>query len=139
MWGEAKPGNIARTRFSRLANIHAEQGGKIFAEMLFNQCVEFPLQARTILEAVHEPLLVLDRGLKILFANASFHHCFHVDPGSVEDQEFFSLNDGAWKIPALQALLKTTQDGRSIGEGLEVFDEFSWIGPRSFLLYAGKL
>jgi len=138
MWGETKPGNVARTRFSRLANIHPEQGQKIFAEMPFSQYIEFPQQARTILEAVHESLLVLDRSLKILFANASFHHSFQVEPGSIEGREFFSLNDGAWKIPGLQALLKAAQDGHSIGEGFEAL-EFSQVGARTFLLYAGKL
>jgi two-component sensor histidine kinase len=139
MGGETKTGNAAHTRLSGSAHPRPEQGGGIFVELLFNQTVAFPKLARSLLEAVHEPLLAIDRSLKILFANTSFHRTFQADQGSIEGRNLFSLNDGAWKSPGLLALLDSAHDDHSAAEGFEISHDFSWIGARTYLLHAGKL
>lgn len=130
--------NVARTRFSRLANLRPEQADRSFVEVLFNQCVQSPQQNQAVLDAVHEPLLVLDGNFKILFANASFRHLFQAAPGGTEGRKLFSLNGAAWKSSGLQSLLEATQAGHSAAEGFEVSLDFSWVGPRIFLLRATK-
>ncbi|MCX5723222.1 MAG: PAS domain-containing protein [Nitrospirae bacterium] len=62
--------------------------------------------ASSIVEAMREPLLVLDEQLRVVSANQSFYRTFRVQPREVEQQLLYHLCNGAWNLPALRHLLE---------------------------------
>jgi signal transduction histidine kinase len=58
-----------------------------------------------IIDAVREPLLVLDPDLRVTHANRSFFRAFRVDARDTIGKVLFSIGDGQWDIPPLHALL----------------------------------
>lgn len=94
--------------------------------------------AQTIVETVREPLLVLDSELRILAASGSFFRSFEVKPENTVGQQLFSLDDGAWNIPALHLLLERIIPEHSVMEGFEVTHEFPRVGHKIFLLHARR-
>jgi len=62
--------------------------------------------AEAIVDAIREPLLVLDPGLRVITASRSFYRTFAVKPRKTEGRLLFELGDGQWNIPALRTLLE---------------------------------
>ncbi|HXF65412.1 MAG TPA: EAL domain-containing protein [Burkholderiales bacterium] len=92
-----------------------------------------------IVEAVREPLLVLDAELRVLFANAAFYRLFRVEPREILGHPLYALGNRQWDIPRLRALLETIrrQDGQL--EDFEVEHDFERIGRRTLRLAARRL
>ena len=61
-----------------------------------------------IVEAVHEPLLVLDSGLKVISANKAFCDAFAPAPDSVVGRRLYDLGNGQWDIPNVRRLMEET-------------------------------
>ena len=106
--------------------------------MLFDHVEDARSLAQIIVGTVREPLLVLNAHLKILFASDSFHRAFQLGPKKTRDQHLFSLDGGAWDIPALRELLERSLNTRVVMAGFEVVHEFPRIGERILLLHARK-
>ena len=62
--------------------------------------------ARSIVETVRHPLLVLDVGLKVVVANPSFYRTFGTTESATEGNDFFVIDGGRWDQPRLRTLLK---------------------------------
>jgi two-component system CheB/CheR fusion protein len=64
---------------------------------------------------VHEPLLVLDTGLRVQLANQAFYRLFDTGPEATLQQQLYELADGRWDSAELRKLLHTlvTGPGRS--------------------------
>jgi PAS domain-containing protein len=54
--------------------------------------------AEAIVDAIREPLLVLDPDLRVIAASRSFYRTFAVTPRKTEGQLVFDLGDGQWNI-----------------------------------------
>ena len=63
--------------------------------------------AEAIVDTIHEPLLVLDGGLRVLAASRAFYEIFKVDSDHTMGCRLYDLGDGQWNIPALRELLET--------------------------------
>ena len=50
--------------------------------------------AEAIVDAIREPLLVLDPGLRVITASRSFYRTFAVKPQKTEGRLLFELGDG---------------------------------------------
>jgi chemotaxis protein methyltransferase CheR len=107
-------------------------------ERIFSKIENVRAIAQTIVETVREPLLVLDGDLKILAASGSFFRSFEIKPENTVGQPLFSLDDGAWNIPALHLLLERIIPEHSVMEGFEVAHEFPRVGRKIFLLHARR-
>jgi two-component system CheB/CheR fusion protein len=92
-----------------------------------------------IVQAVREPLLVLDPQLRVLRANRSFMRAFHVEPKNVEGRLIFELGNGEWEIPRLRELLERLLPEKSTFEDFEVEHDFPSIGRRVMLLNARRV
>jgi chemotaxis protein methyltransferase CheR len=90
--------------------------------------------AEAIVDAIREPLLVLDPDLRVIAASRSFYRTFAVTPRKTEGQKVFDLGDGQWNIPKLRALLEDIIPKRRTVESYEVEHEFPSIGRRVMLL-----
>jgi two-component sensor histidine kinase len=95
--------------------------------------------AEAIVDAIREPLLVLDPDLRVIAASRSFYRTFAVTPRKTEGQLVFELGDGQWNIPGLRALLEDIIPKRRTVEAYEVEHEFQTIGRRVMLLNARRV
>ena len=55
--------------------------------------------AESIVDAVREPFLVLDRALRVVRGNRSFYRLFRVEPAETDGQLLGDLGSGQWIIP----------------------------------------
>ena len=95
--------------------------------------------AETIVDAIREPLLVLDPDFRVIAASRSFYRTFAVTPRKTQGQLLFELGDGQWNIPGLRALLEDIIPKRRTVEAYEVEHEFPSIGRRVMLLNARRV
>jgi PAS domain S-box-containing protein len=100
-------------------------------------------QARTLTDAivdtVHEPLVVLDRDLRVVMASRSFYQTFGVVPDDTQGRLFYELADGQWEIPALRKLLEEVIPRHRIVTAYEIEHDFASVGRRTLLLNAREV
>ena len=95
--------------------------------------------AQAIVDTVREPLLVIDKDLRVIAASRSFYQTFKVAPNTTRGQFPYSLGDGQWDIPGLRLLLEKIVPEHSVMEDYEVEHQFPEIGKRTMLLNARKV
>ena len=71
--------------------------------------------ALALVAASDAPILLLNGGLAVVAASASFCSAFQIDPTIVEGASLFSLGAGAWDTPQLRSLLSATLSGAQVG------------------------
>ena len=89
--------------------------------------------AEAIVDTVREPLVVLDRDLRVIAASRSFYRTFAVEPRITQG------GDGQWNIPALRTVLEEVIAKHRTVETYEVEHEFPTIGRRVMLLNARQV
>jgi chemotaxis protein methyltransferase CheR len=62
--------------------------------------------AQAIVDTVREPVVVLDKGLRVIAASRSFYSRFKVSPEDTQGRLLYTLGDGQWDIPKLRVLLE---------------------------------
>jgi two-component sensor histidine kinase len=95
--------------------------------------------AQGIVDAIRDPLLVLDQDLRVVTANRAFCQTFRMTLRNIEDRAVYALGDGQWNIPALRFLLENIAAPHTVMEGYEIEREFPGIGRRSMLLNAREM
>lgn len=92
------------------------------------------LLADNIIDAVHEPLLILDPTLLVVRANRSFYRTFRVEPAGTEGRPLTELDNRRWSIPRLHDLLEgVLRDGVAF-ENYEVDHDLPHLGRRRMVL-----
>jgi two-component sensor histidine kinase len=92
--------------------------------------------AQAIVDTVREPLIVLDKDLRVVAASRSFYMKFSADPHGTHGKRFYELGDREWDIPKLRLLLEEIIPNQSPMIEYEVEHEFPRIGRRVLLLNA---
>ena len=95
--------------------------------------------AEAIVDTVREPLVVLDRDLRVIAASRSFYRTFAVEPRNTQGRMLYELGDGQWNIPALRTVLEDVIPKQRTVEAYEVEHEFQKIGRRVMLLNARQV
>ena len=95
--------------------------------------------ADAIVDTVREPLLVLDRDLRVVTASRSFYEKFGTAPANTEGCLFYELAGGEWHFPALRKLLEDVIPRHRTIEAYEIDHEFASIGRRILLLNARQV
>jgi diguanylate cyclase (GGDEF)-like protein/PAS domain S-box-containing protein len=95
--------------------------------------------AESIVETVHEPLLVLDSNLKMLTANHSFYETFKVTPAVTIGCSIHDLGDRQWDIPSLRVLFEALLQNGTAFNDYEVVHDFPGIGRKVLLLNARQI
>jgi two-component sensor histidine kinase len=95
--------------------------------------------AQAIVDTVHEPVLVFDKGLRVIAASRSFYAVFKVSPQDTQGKLLYELGDGQWDIPTLRALLEKIIPERGVMDDYEVEHEFPGIGHRTMRLNARQV
>jgi PAS domain-containing protein len=55
--------------------------------------------AQAMVDTVREPLIVLDKDLRVIAASRSFYVKFSTDPDDTQGKHFYELGNGEWDIP----------------------------------------
>ncbi|MEI7812860.1 MAG: ATP-binding protein, partial [Ignavibacteria bacterium] len=95
--------------------------------------------AESIINTVREPLIVLDRDLRVVKATRSFYDFFKVSPEETIGKLIYDLGNRQWNIPKLRELLETILPEKTTFDNYEVEHDFSAIGKRIMLLNARQI
>jgi chemotaxis protein methyltransferase CheR len=95
--------------------------------------------ALAIVDAIPDPLLVLNDACGIIAANRSFAEAFGVGPQKLHDQFLFDLADGRWDIPVIRELLARVFTDQGAVDGFEFEGDLTGSGPRTIILNARLL
>jgi two-component system CheB/CheR fusion protein len=95
--------------------------------------------AENIIATIREPLIVLDRSLRVVSASRSFYATFKAVPQKTEGKLFYELDHGQWNIPALKMLLNEVLSEKSTMDDYEVEHDFKRIGKKIMLINAREL
>ena len=95
--------------------------------------------AQAIVDTVREPILVLDKDLRVIAASRSFYSAFKVSPEHTQGRLLYELGDGQWDIPKLRVLLEKIIPEHRVMEGYEVEHEFPGLGHRTMRLNARQV
>lgn len=94
---------------------------------------------KTVVDVVHEPILILDKDFYVMAANEAFYQMFQVERKDTEKKVVYELGNGQWDIPALRKLLEDILPKNTFFRGFEVTHEFPSIGRKSIILNARKI
>jgi PAS domain-containing protein len=94
---------------------------------------------KTVVDIVREPILILDKDLRVMVANEPFYQTFQVVPEDTEGKVVYELGNGQWDVPALRKLLEDILPKNTFFKGFEVIHEFPIIGRKVMILNAREL
>lgn len=92
-----------------------------------------------LLSTVHEPVLVLDKDMKIISANKSFYKAFQVNEAESVGKSLYKLGNNQWNIPKLRELLEEIVPKNNSFYDFEVEHTFPVIGIKTMLLNAHRI
>lgn len=95
--------------------------------------------SETIINTIHEPLLILNEKLQVKSANKSFYKKFHTTKEATENKLIFELGNRQWKIPDLTKLLNDVKTSNKDFDNFEITHVFPGIGEKTMLLNAQKI
>jgi PAS domain-containing protein len=95
--------------------------------------------AQSIVDTVREPIVVLDKGLRVIAASRSLYTAFEVSPEETQGKLLYALGDGQWDIPNLRLLLEKIIPEHGVMEDYEVEHEFPQLGTRIMRLNARQV
>ena len=94
---------------------------------------------KTVVDVVREPVLILDKDLRVLAANESFYKTFQVEKKDTENKVVYELGNGQWNISNLRKLLEDILPQRAFFKGFEVTHDFPLIGRKVMILNARQI
>ncbi|CAM4232265.1 CheR family methyltransferase [Gillisia limnaea] len=95
--------------------------------------------AEVVVETVREPLVVLDKDLKVISANTSFYITFQVKESETIGRLIYELGNKQWDIPELRNRLESILPKRESFVDFEITHTFKAIGERTMLLNAREI
>lgn len=95
--------------------------------------------SEAIVNTVRDSLLVLDKNLRIKFANRNFYKTFLVNEPETEGELLYNLGNKQWNIPELRTLLEVLLAEKENFFDYEVSHYFQSIGQRTMLLNAREI
>ena len=95
--------------------------------------------ADAIVRTVRQPLLVLNGGLRVRFANDAFYAAFAVSETDTVGVPVYELGNGQWDIPSLRTLLEDVLPADTVVTDYEVDHDFPDIGRKIMTVNARRL
>lgn len=100
-------------------NLNAQLNEQITAEKNFSE---------SIVANIREPLLVLDKNLRVVRANRAFYKLFRVEENEALGFRIYDLGNTKWDVPELRTLLEKVIPEESIIQDFQVTHTFPKIG-----------
>jgi two-component system CheB/CheR fusion protein len=95
--------------------------------------------AKGIVDTMAEPLIVLDKDLRVISASRSFYQYFQVTPEQTVGCKLYELGNGQWDIPALRTLLEAILPQQTTVEGYKVEHAFPTLGFQRMVMNARRI
>lgn len=114
----------------------SELTGADFFERLWEESWTY---IKTVVDIVREPILILDKDLRVVAANEPFYRTFGVEPKDTEGRVVYELGNGQWDIPSLRKLLEDILPKNTFFKGFQVAHEFPSIGRKVVILNAREI
>jgi len=103
------------------------------------QVEELYTYSEAILATVHEPMLILDKDMRIKSANKSFCKLFHIIEEESIGISLYKLDNNQWNIPRLRELLDDIVPKNVRVHDFEVEHTFPVIGHKMLILNAHRV
>lgn len=92
------------------------------------------LYAESIVATIREPMIILDKNLKVKTANLSYYRKFKTSEENTEGKSFYELENGQWDVPALRTIFGNSLSVESSETDIEVVHKIKETGERVLLL-----
>jgi two-component system CheB/CheR fusion protein len=106
-------------------NVHLANQGRAFAE--------------AVLDTVRQPMVALDKELRVQFMNPAFCRAFKLDGEEALHKPLYAVGDGRLDIPDLRKLLEVLLPRDPSVPGFELKHDFPGLGPHRLRLNARRL
>jgi two-component system CheB/CheR fusion protein len=103
---------------------------------LLNESYDY---SEAIISTLHEPMIILDKDLRVKSANESFYSSFRVTKEETERTLLYDLGNKQWNLPRLRELLEDIIPRNTHFHDFEVTHAFHGIGEKIMLLNARKI
>ena len=97
------------------------------------------IYAESIVTTIREPLIILDKSLRVKTANKSYYEKFKTTEEETEGKLFYKIGNGQWNIPALRSVLEKILYDEIKITGFEIKHDFDTMGERIMLLNASRI
>lgn len=97
------------------------------------------LYTESIVATIREPLIILDKDMRVRTANRSYYTKFMTSDEETEGRSFYELGNGQWNIPALRLILENSLSAEGRVSDVEIKHKFEDIGERVLLLNACQI
>lgn len=94
---------------------------------------------KTVVDVVREPVVILDKELRVMAANEPFYRTFQVEHSDTEGKVIYELGNGQWNVPTLRRLLEDVLPNNTFFKGFEVAHDFPVIGKKVMILNAREI
>ncbi len=103
------------------------------------QLYDARLYADSIVTIIREPLIILDKNLRVKSASASFYKNFNLTAHETEGKLFYELQNSQWDDKELRKLLSQILPEKKSVTDFEVTLHFKSLGQRNMLLNAKQI
>src|SRR3984957_3884905 len=97
------------------------------------------LYSESIVATIREPLIILDKNMKVKTANRAYYRKFMTSEEETEEKYFYHLRNGQWDIPSLRSALENSLAAEGRITDVEIKHRFEDIGERTLLLNACRI
>lgn len=105
-------------------------------KLTIEELIELYAYAEAIVETVREPLVVLDKDLKVKSVNNGFLTTFQVTEKETLGKKIFDLGNGQWNVRSFVRLLREVLPRKKMVENFEISHTFPHIGKKVMILNA---
>ena len=127
-------------RTAELVRVNAELRREINDRLNAEQATEESRRySENIIDTVRDPLVVLDKDLKVVLASRSFYKTFRLTPAQIQGKRFYSINRNQWDIPGLKSLLEQIIPKQVYFENFEIEHNFDHMGHKILHLNARRV
>ena len=95
--------------------------------------------AESIVATTSQPLVILDRNLRVKSANRSFYSTFLMNERETENALIYELENRQWDIPGLRKLLEEVLPQKTTIRGFEVTHKFASVGEKVIVFNGTEL
>ncbi len=97
------------------------------------------MYAEAIIATLREPLIVLDKSLRIKTANAYFYKKFNIEETETEGKLLYEIQNRLWDDRMMRSLLENILPQKINLEDFEIKLKFPFLGERTLLLNARQI
>ncbi|MEO7960088.1 MAG: PAS domain-containing sensor histidine kinase [Ginsengibacter sp.] len=95
--------------------------------------------AEAIINAIHEPLVVLHNDLTIRNANRAFYKTFRLTPSRTVGKSIYKLSKNSWDFPEFRHFIEDILVSRASYDDFEIIHNFSNTGIKRLLLNGRRI